>query len=67
MLVNPELRQRVSFRHANLNTALPEFGKFDLVFLRNVMIYFNNETKRYPPAPSAHSGHADNQHREHLL
>ncbi len=46
LLVNPELRQRVVFRHANLNAALPEFGKFDIVFLRNVMIYFNNETKR---------------------
>jgi len=46
LLVNPELRQRVVFRHANLNAALPEMGKFDLVFLRNVMIYFNNETKR---------------------
>ena len=46
LLVNQDLRQKVTFRHANLNTALPEMGRFDIVFLRNVMIYFNNETKR---------------------
>jgi len=46
LLVSPELRQKVVFRHANLNTVLPELGKFDVVFLRNVMIYFNNDTKR---------------------
>lgn len=46
LLVNPELRQRAAFRHVNLNAALPELGKFNMVFLRNVMIYFNNETKR---------------------
>ena len=46
LLVDASLRSRVAFRHANLNTALPELGKFDMVFLRNVMIYFNNDTKR---------------------
>lgn len=46
LLVNHDLRQRVVFRHANLNAALPEMGRFDVVFLRNVMIYFNNDTKR---------------------
>ena len=46
LLVNSELRKKVAFRHANLNAALPEMGKFDIVFLRNVMIYFNNDTKR---------------------
>jgi len=46
LLVNQALRQRVAFRHANLNAPLPELGRFDIVFLRNVMIYFNNDTKR---------------------
>ncbi len=46
LLVDRALRGRINFRHANLNEALPELGKFDIVFLRNVMIYFNQETKR---------------------
>ncbi len=41
-----ELRQKVRFLHANLNTKLPDLGSFDVVFLRNVMIYFNGDTKR---------------------
>ncbi len=46
VLVQRELRSRVHFRQVNLNTSLPELGLFDLIFLRNVMIYFNQETKR---------------------
>jgi chemotaxis protein methyltransferase CheR len=46
LLVDRTLRSKVTFRQVNLNTALPEMGLFDMVFLRNVMIYFNNETKR---------------------
>jgi chemotaxis protein methyltransferase CheR len=47
LLVNRALRERVTFRQVNLNTALPgDLGTFDVVFLRNVMIYFNGETKR---------------------
>lgn len=46
LLVQHSLRQRVSFRQVNLNAALPELGRFDLIFLRNVMIYFNDDTKR---------------------
>lgn len=46
LLVQRELRQRVSFAQVNLNTALPQLGGFDMVFLRNVMIYFNGDTKR---------------------
>lgn len=46
MLIERALRQRVQFRHLNLNEPLPKLGSFDLIFLRNVMIYFNLETKR---------------------
>jgi chemotaxis protein methyltransferase CheR len=46
LLVARSLRQRVHFQHANLNRDLPRLGQFDVIFLRNVMIYFNDETKR---------------------
>lgn len=46
LLIDQSLRNKVVFRQLNLNTALPQLGQFDLVFLRNVMIYFNNDTKR---------------------
>ncbi|MBC7701487.1 CheR family methyltransferase [Aquabacterium sp.] len=46
MLVARALRQRVRFIQANLNEALPKLGTFDVIFLRNVMIYFNGDTKR---------------------
>lgn len=44
-LVDRELRSRVQFVHANLNLPLPELGQFDLIMLRNVLIYFDQETK----------------------
>ncbi|CAH0355719.1 protein-glutamate O-methyltransferase CheR [Aquabacterium sp. CECT 9606] len=46
MLVEKSLRQRVRFFQANLNEPLPQLGQFDVIFLRNVMIYFNGDTKR---------------------
>jgi chemotaxis protein methyltransferase CheR len=46
LLIERSLRGKVNFRQANLNAALPEIGLFDVIFLRNVMIYFNDETKR---------------------
>ncbi|MES2296023.1 MAG: protein-glutamate O-methyltransferase CheR [Pseudomonadota bacterium] len=46
MLVERTLRQRVQFSHANLNETLPQLGQFDVIFLRNVMIYFSGDTKR---------------------
>jgi chemotaxis protein methyltransferase CheR len=47
LLVERGLRSRVSFAQVNLNTELPRLGSFDIVFLRNVMIYFNGDTKRH--------------------
>jgi chemotaxis protein methyltransferase CheR len=46
LLVDRSLRQRVQFMQINLNAPLPQIGMFDVVFLRNVIIYFNAETKR---------------------
>lgn len=45
-LISKQLRDRVHYRHVNLNDALPKLGEFDVIFLRNVMIYFDLETKR---------------------
>lgn len=46
LLIERSLRSKVRFIRVNLNTALPELGSFDIIFLRNVMIYFNVDTKR---------------------
>jgi len=45
-LIDKSLRQRVSFVQVNLIETLPQLGEFDVIFLRNVMIYFDQETKR---------------------
>ncbi|HXU94744.1 MAG TPA: protein-glutamate O-methyltransferase CheR [Gallionella sp.] len=45
-LIARELRNRVQYRQVNLNETLPKMGEFDVIFLRNVMIYFDLETKR---------------------
>jgi chemotaxis protein methyltransferase CheR len=45
-LVDRNVRGRVSFLQVNLNEPLPKLGEFDVIFLRNVMIYFDMETKR---------------------
>ena len=46
LLVQRSLRQRVRFLQVNLNVALPQLGLFDVIFLRNVLIYFSGDTKR---------------------
>lgn len=46
LLVQRSLRERVRFEQVNLNAPLPDVGEFDLIFLRNVMIYFDTPTKR---------------------
>jgi chemotaxis protein methyltransferase CheR len=45
LLIAPELRRRVRFVHGNLLEPRQELGAFDVIFLRNVMIYFDNDTK----------------------
>lgn len=47
LMVEKRLRKKVTFRQANLNAPLPPgLGEFDLILLRNVMIYFDAPTKR---------------------
>ncbi len=36
----------MSFRRGNLIRPLRNVGTFDVIFLRNILIYFNNDTKR---------------------
>jgi chemotaxis protein methyltransferase CheR len=43
--VAAELRKVVQFFTLNLHEEFPDMGKFDLVFLRNVLIYFENDNK----------------------
>lgn len=44
--ISQALRSRVSFRKHNLLEPAPIGGPFDVVFLRNVLIYFDVATKR---------------------
>ncbi len=43
--VTQQLRDKVNFFSLNLHNEFPDIGKFDLVFLRNVLIYFENDIK----------------------
>jgi len=43
--IAPELRAMVQFRQLNLIDDFAHLGVFDVVFCRNVMIYFNQQTK----------------------
>jgi len=45
-LIDQKLKDRVSFRQINLKTKLPNIGRFDVIFLRNVLIYFDHKTKK---------------------
>jgi chemotaxis protein methyltransferase CheR len=41
-----DLRSMIMTRNINLAAPLPRMGPFDLIFLRNVLIYFDHATKR---------------------
>ncbi len=45
-MIAPEIKRHTRFQQVNLNQTLPKMGKFHVIFLRNVMIYFDNDTKR---------------------
>jgi chemotaxis protein methyltransferase CheR len=44
--IKPELKKNIQFRAMNLIQPWPIMSPFDLVFIRNVMIYFDVETKK---------------------
>ncbi|MGH6735934.1 MAG: CheR family methyltransferase [Methyloceanibacter sp.] len=43
--IKPELRARVDFREHNLIDNCQELGEFDVIFCRNVLIYFDERLK----------------------
>jgi len=45
-IIKPEYRRPVSFRKLNLQDSYSALGKFDIIFCRNVLIYFSTELKR---------------------
>ena len=44
-VIKPELRRMVRWERFNLKDSMRSLGPFDLVFCRNVLIYFDQETK----------------------
>ncbi|SDF56124.1 chemotaxis protein methyltransferase CheR [Limimonas halophila] len=44
--IKRDIRDMVTFRAHNLLDSARPLGKFDIVFCRNVLIYFNQDTKR---------------------
>lgn len=69
--IDKKLKKNIRFTKINLNENLPDIGFFDIIFLRNVMIYFNRETKmeilkrlipKLKPNGYFIVGHAENLH-----
>jgi chemotaxis protein methyltransferase CheR len=44
--ISEALRKRITFQEHNLLTSFGNFGEFDIVFCRNVLIYFDTNNKR---------------------
>ena len=68
LLIDKSLRSRARFMGANLTQDLPDIGLFDVIFLRNVLIYFDNPGKedivkrvitRLKPGGYLFTGHAE--------
>jgi chemotaxis protein methyltransferase CheR len=43
--IKPEVREKIKFKFFNLLESPASLGKFDVVFCRNVLIYFDQKTK----------------------
>lgn len=39
--IQRRLRDKIKFKEININAALPNIGSFDIIFLRNILIYFS--------------------------
>ena len=53
--IAPELRAMVKFRQLNLLSDFSQLGTFDLIFCRNVLIYFDQDDqdrRARPPRPA---------------
>lgn len=70
--VVPAVRQMITFKRLNLTHEWPMRGPFDAIFCRNVVIYFDLETKRalfermarlQPPGAILFLGHSENLYR----
>lgn len=70
--VSPSLQQLITFKQLNLMHEWPMRGPFDAIFCRNVVIYFDVETKRalfermarlQPPGSILFLGHSENLYR----
>ncbi len=44
--IKPEIRQRVTYQEINLLDPFPSYWQFDIIFCRNVLIYFDVPTKK---------------------
>lgn len=44
--IKPEIKRRVDFRPINLKDSFINIGKFDIVFCRNVLIYFSSDLQK---------------------
>jgi chemotaxis protein methyltransferase CheR len=70
--VSPTLQRLITFKQLNLMHEWPIRGPFDAIFCRNVVIYFDIETKRalfermarlQPPGAILFLGHSENLYR----
>ncbi|HYM60419.1 MAG TPA: protein-glutamate O-methyltransferase CheR [Thermoanaerobaculia bacterium] len=72
MKASSELRSLATFRHINLNDERYDVGQFDLVFCRNVLMYFSDDSrtrvilrllKHLTPSGYLFLGHAESLNR----
>lgn len=45
LLIERALRRRITFERMNLAAPIPDVGRFDVIFLRNMLIYFRPEKR----------------------